>query len=1015
MADKNPNEATSSSGHTPETSDAYVELNIKTLDSQVHSFRVRKNMSVPSFKEQIASAVGVPAVQQRLIFRGKVLKDDHLLSDYNVEDGHTLHLVVRQPVQSQSPAGTGSATTASLNVDQSGSEPTAGGSRTRTGQISHSVVLGSFNIGDQVEDIVPDISRIIGAVLNSVGLGNLSAANGASSNQIPNNNAPDRGAQGGESDGSRATGRGREETANQIPHGPTPANTTSQFLPQFRQLLSGVAAVPSQSLVIPDSLTTLSEFISQMELMLSAYGNHHQSTSSTNRENTQPSDNSSSQSRGLPTPESLSSVIRRVQQLLGGHAGAALSHIAERIEGQSAVTDPTVRNQIQAEAVHLGIAMQHLGALFLELGRTTQMLRMGPSPAEAIVNSGPAVYVSRHGPNPLMVQPSPFQPSSLFGTNSVIPVQLSSASPAQLSPLDISRNINIHIHAGTSAAQGLSLAGARATGEVSNTQVQNAEQANPTAANSAERRDPGPARLLPIRTVVAAVPARPAEAPNHVLSLFYPMHARSQQTSIPQQTTVNSSAPGQGPSTTVSGGADFVTSTGSSQQLTVTSQAEMHVRGVDGDPSSGSHSGGSSSTTADVSHSARMPQVQDADVVNSANRTVASLKPGSSEHVLESCVPRAEHVEVPVVNQFNNSDNMDRRMNSTFAASIGRPEESTYFSTTDEAIHQKSDCEMTKKVSVPTSDRSRDASRDKAVPLGLGLGGLQPLPSKRKSRTLKQQKVDGQASNSASSSYSQDTMSRGQSILRSLVSEGQSGTARADANGSSLRSPSLVGQLFDKMSSEHVAGSGQADVTSMMSQVLSDSTFNNLLSGISTQAGGVSPDVFRNVLGQFASSPSVRNAFEQVVHQVDDQDVEKMLSGLGAGQGIDFSRMFQQMLPVVTKALGGMSASSVPLHDISTGFQAAVEDRRPHAMEHELNNSQIDMQDTARLIESHSSPGAVFRAMVTNAGGLSGIGVDDSGLIDDLCTDELADEYMQMLYGSLRRRLDSEGRSEDGS
>ncbi|KAF3791006.1 hypothetical protein EJ110_NYTH15349 [Nymphaea thermarum] len=877
---------------------------------------------------------------------------------------------------------------------RTGSEPTAGVPRTRTGQISHSVVLGSFNIGDQVEDIVPDISRIIGAVLNSVGLGNLSAANGASSNQLPNNNAPDRGAQGDVSDGSRATSRGREETANQIPHGPTPANITSQFLPQFRQLLSGVAAVPAQSLVIPDSLTTLSEFISQMELMLSAYGNHHQSTSSTNRENTQPSDNSSSQSRGLPTPESLSSVIRRVQQLLGGHAGAALSHIAERIEGQSGVTDPTVRNQIQAEAVHLGIAMQHLGALFLELGRTTQMLRMGPSPAEAIVNSGPAVFVSRHGPNPLMVQPSPLQPSSLFGSNSVIPVQLSSASPPQLSPLDISRNINIHIHAGTSAAQGLSLAGARATGEVSNTQAQNAEQANPTAANSAERRDPGPARLLPIQTVVAAVPARPVEAPNHVLSLFYPMHARSQQTSIPQQTTVNSSAPGQGPSTTVSGGAE---------QLTVTSQAEMHVRGVDGDPSSGNHSGGSSSTTADVSQPARMPQVQgsnllssdsqttvcfDADVVNSADRTVARLKPGSSEHVLESCVLTAEHV--PVVNQFNNSDNMDRRMNSTFAASIGRPEESTYFSTTEEAIHQKSDCEMTKKVSVPTSDSSRDASRDKAVPLGLGLGGLQPLPSKRKSRTLKQQQVDGQASNSASSSHSQDALSRGQSILRSLVSQGQSGTARADANGSSLQSPSLVGQ-FDKMSSEHGAGSGQADLTSMMSQVLGDSTFNNLLSGISTQAGGVSPDVFRNVLGQFASSPSVRNAFEQVVHQVDDQDVEKMLSGLGAGQGIDFSRMFQQMLPVVTKALGGMSASSAPLHDISTGFQAAVEDRRPHVMEHELNNSQIDMQDTARLIESHGSPGAVFRAMVTNAGGLSGIGVDDSGLVDELCTDELAD------------------------
>lgn len=200
--------------------------------------------------------------------------------------------------------------------------------------------------------------------------------------------------------------------------------------------------------------------------------------------------------------------------------------------------------------------------------------------------------------------------------------------------------------------------------------------------------------------------------------------------------------------------------------------------------------------------------------------------------------------------------------------------------------------------------------------------------------------MEGQASDSASTSRSQDAISRGQNILQSLVSQGQSGTARADANVSSLQSHPLVGQLFDKMSSEHIPGSGQADVTGMMSQVLNDPTFNNLLSGISSEAEGVSPDVFRNVLGQFASSPSVRNAFEQVVQQVEDQDVEKMLSGLGTGQGIDFSRMFQQMLPVVTRALGGMSASSAPCHDSS---QTAVEDSLPPVMEHELDDSQVSI------------------------------------------------------------------------
>ncbi|KAL6965465.1 hypothetical protein U1Q18_036517 [Sarracenia purpurea var. burkii] len=54
--------------------------------------------------------------------------------------------------------------------------------------------------------------------------------------------------------------------------------------------------------------------------------------------------------------------------------------------------------------MQVGLAMQHLGALLLKLGRTILTLRMGQSPAESYVNAGPAVYISPSGPNPIMVQ-----------------------------------------------------------------------------------------------------------------------------------------------------------------------------------------------------------------------------------------------------------------------------------------------------------------------------------------------------------------------------------------------------------------------------------------------------------------------------------------------------------------------------------------------------------------------------------------------------------------------------------
>ena len=37
-------------------------------------------MKVKDFKERISSSINVPANQQRLIFQGRVLKDDHILT-----------------------------------------------------------------------------------------------------------------------------------------------------------------------------------------------------------------------------------------------------------------------------------------------------------------------------------------------------------------------------------------------------------------------------------------------------------------------------------------------------------------------------------------------------------------------------------------------------------------------------------------------------------------------------------------------------------------------------------------------------------------------------------------------------------------------------------------------------------------------------------------------------------------------------------------------------------------------
>lgn len=52
-------------------------------------------------------------------------------------------------------------------VQITGNDASTGASRNRVGQISHSVLLGTFNVGDQGEGIVPDLSQVCYISLSS--------------------------------------------------------------------------------------------------------------------------------------------------------------------------------------------------------------------------------------------------------------------------------------------------------------------------------------------------------------------------------------------------------------------------------------------------------------------------------------------------------------------------------------------------------------------------------------------------------------------------------------------------------------------------------------------------------------------------------------------------------------------------------------------------------------------------------------------------------------------------------
>ncbi|XP_051183458.1 ubiquitin domain-containing protein DSK2a [Lolium perenne] len=101
---------------------AAATLHIRGTSGNKFAVRADLGATVGAFKAVVAESCDVPAPQQRLIYKGRILKDDQTLASYGVETDHTIHMVrgAAPPATSPAPAAANHGTSTTANTPPAG-------------------------------------------------------------------------------------------------------------------------------------------------------------------------------------------------------------------------------------------------------------------------------------------------------------------------------------------------------------------------------------------------------------------------------------------------------------------------------------------------------------------------------------------------------------------------------------------------------------------------------------------------------------------------------------------------------------------------------------------------------------------------------------------------------------------------------------------------------------------------------------------------------------------------------
>ena len=92
MGVNSPNEENSNSN---EALDKEIQIFVKTLTGKCLTFTIKPSDTIDLLKSKIQDKEGIPPDKMRLVFGHSQLEDSFRIADYGIQNGSTVHLVLR--------------------------------------------------------------------------------------------------------------------------------------------------------------------------------------------------------------------------------------------------------------------------------------------------------------------------------------------------------------------------------------------------------------------------------------------------------------------------------------------------------------------------------------------------------------------------------------------------------------------------------------------------------------------------------------------------------------------------------------------------------------------------------------------------------------------------------------------------------------------------------------------------------------------------------------------------------